>query len=142
MTTRPTPSDAVYRFLGDLFGQPFARGELRFSLPGRPPQSFPFDAVSANQKVAAVVRAYRVGKDADLGETMQATLRLSQAPAERKFLFMTDPLFYQVFCQRYARTMLRLRQLGIEIVPPFELGAYLDPSHTEDDGVWPPRFKG
>jgi hypothetical protein len=53
-------------------------------------------------------------------------LRLILASAERKLLFLVDPLFYQVFCRKYRKELLLWKKEGVDIVSPFELVGYLE----------------
>jgi len=90
-------------------------------------EQFEFDAVSDDGKVIAEIKAFahpEHPREMKLAE--EDVLRLALANGERKLLFLIDPLFYQVFCQKNRNNLLQWRKMGIEIVSPFELTNYLE----------------
>lgn len=86
-----------------------------------------FDAVSEDRQIIAEIKYTRHPEHTrEMQTALDDIHKLEAVPAERKLLFLVDPLFYQVFCRKYQKDLLPWRQKGIEIVSPFELVSYLE----------------
>ncbi len=124
--------ETVRQYLQELFSQEFVKRtvQLKEKLDlgkGNILEQFEFDAVSDDGKVVAEIKAFahpEHPREMKLAE--EDVWRLALANGERKLLFLVDPLFYQVFCQKNRNNLLPWRKMGIEIVSPFELTNYLE----------------
>ena len=118
--------DKIRRYLQDWFAQEFSPKKLKLQT-GTGIEEHEFDAVSEDGKVVAEVKALthpEYPNEMQLAREDVALLHF--ANTERKLLFLTDPIFYIVFCRTHRDVMLEWKKMGIQVVSPFELNKYLE----------------
>ena len=112
------------RYLEFVFGQKFGKRRLPVALPGGEPKLREFDAVSLDGSIVAQVKAYTTGHQRELQNVTGDAVNLYLCKAQRKFLFLTDPLFYQLVWRRQGQELLTLRRQGVEFVSPWEFAVF------------------
>ena len=117
--------EGIRRYLKEWWGQEFKKEKLLLKT-NEGELELELDAVSEDGEIIAEIKCT---KHPEHPREMQLVLddihRLEAVRTKRKLLFLVDPLFYQVFCRKHQKDLLRWKQKGIEIVSPFELGSYL-----------------
>jgi hypothetical protein len=124
--------DDIRHYLKDLFNQRFSKRAVQLKEvldlgSGNVVDRFEYDAVSDDGKIVAEIKALghpEHPKEMELAK--EDVLRLILAKAEKRLLFLVDPLFYQVFCRKYRKELLLWKKEGVDIVSPFELFGYLE----------------
>jgi hypothetical protein len=117
--------EAVRKYLRDWFGQEFSKGKLTIRTRERT-EEHEFDAVSEDGTIVAEVKHHthpEHPREMQLAREDVALLYLVEA--RRRLLFLTDPLFYVVFCRTHMDSLLEWKKMGVEIVSPFELTKHL-----------------
>ena len=112
------------QYLEFIFGQKFAKSKLPVSFPHEEPKLREFDTVSEDGTIVAQVKAYKTGQPQEVQNAMGDAVKLYLCKAQRKFLFLTDPLFYQLVWRRNGEDLLTLRQQGVEVVSPWEFAVF------------------
>ena len=118
--------NGIRRYLKEWWRQEFKKQKLLLGTQ-EGELELEFDAVSEDMHIIAEIK-YMTHPEHP--REMQLALddihKLEAVRAERKLLFLVDPLFYQVFCRKNQKDLLHWKQKGIEIVSPFELENYLE----------------
>lgn len=118
--------EKILSYLEDRFGQSFSKEKLPIESQGKTEQC-EFDAVSGDRKIVAEVKAYTCPYyNEEMLNAYSDVLRLDSVEADKKLMFLTDPLFYMAFCRKNKDELVNWRRQGIEIVSPFELLKYLE----------------
>jgi hypothetical protein len=118
--------DGVRRYLKEWWGQEFKKQKLLLETD-EGELELEFDAVSEDMHIIAEIK-YTTHPEhpREMQLALDDIRKLEAVQAERKLLFLVDPLFYQVFCRKNQKDLLRWKQEDIEIVSPFELEGYLE----------------
>ena len=117
--------ERIRRYLKEWWGQEFKKQKLLLKTH-EGELVLEFDAVSEDRHIIAEIKNMKQPQNPqEMQHALEDIHKLEAVPAERKLLFLVDPLFYQVFCRKNQKDLLRWKQEGIEIVSPFELESYL-----------------
>ena len=111
---------AVRDYLTACFKQPFHKRTLDVDFG--PTKKHQFDAVSEDGTIVAEVKHYLGGQAAQLTGIAGDLARLSKLEnRERKFLFITDPVVFWLFCRANQAILMEVRRDNLEeLVPPME----------------------
>ena len=112
------------QYLELRFEQKFRKARLPVAFPGQDPRPKEFDAVSEDSCVIAQVKAYKTGQTQEMNNAVSDAISLYLCYAQRKLLFLTDPLFYQLMWRFRSEDLIAIGKQGVEIVSPWELEAF------------------
>ena len=101
------------RYLEELFGQPFAKKKLEVAWPDDRREIHEFDAVSQDDTVVAEVKRLRTGQQQQMNDAIYDAYRLALCRAERKLLFLTDRLFYELMWRMKREELWSVRRSGV-----------------------------
>lgn len=120
MATWQEMEQSVRDYLTRCFNQPFSKRVLKIEFGGATQHEF--DAVSEDGKIVAEAKHILGGQSAQLNSISGDLMRLhSLEGRERKFMFITDPLTYWLYCRANRGILMEIRRLHtVELVPPME----------------------
>ena len=122
--TRQEDEQKAREYLEFLFGQKFRKKRLAIAYPGMKLKLKEFDAVSEDNSVISQVKAYKTGQPEEFKNALSDALSLYLCRAQRKLLFLTDPLFYQLMWRFRGQALMDIRKQGVEIVSPWEFETF------------------
>ena len=115
--------ETARQYLQKWFRQDFSKKKLSVGT-AETPLHREFDAVSVDGRIVAMVKDYKQPEPQKIRNVMEDVEFLRLVRAEKKLMFLTDPIFYVAFCRAKQGDLVELRRLGIEFVSPFELTKY------------------